>query len=57
MLQDFDQDYAFLGFVNSLWVVPPFYVNKEDAVGQEMLNIDFTDLEKESLYQSLNLRP
>ena len=30
----------------SLWTVPPLFVNKEDAIGQEEMNIDWSDKEQ-----------
>ncbi len=41
-MKDFNT-YAFCGFVNSMVVVPPFYLKKEDSVGQEGMNVDWTD--------------
>ncbi len=41
-MKDFDR-YAFAGFMNSLWVVPPFFVNTKDMVGQELMDIDWSD--------------
>ena len=47
LLKDFDA-YAKVGFLNSICIVPHFYINKEDAVSQAELNFDWSDPEKVS---------
>ncbi len=42
-MKDFER-FSILGFYDSLWVVPPFYVAKEDQVDQEEVGgVDFSD--------------
>ena len=41
-MKDYNK-FAVLGFIMSLNVLPGLLAKKEDAVGQEVMNFDFTD--------------
>ena len=51
--RDFFGHYALDGFAHSMWLVQPFYLRKEDSVGQESFNVDWSNPEQVSLCVTL----
>ncbi len=53
LLADFDR-YSFLGLINSMYIVPPFYVKKEDSIDQSDMDIDWNDKEQVRIHFTMN---
>ncbi len=53
LLDDFDK-YSFLGLIDSMYIVPPFFVKKEDSVDQSDLNIDWNNKEQVRIPSSVS---